>query len=131
MKTANSYTKLFDEIASDDLLNKSYQVDKQIQSTLNSWKEAAKNPSKTGYNVANHNVWTNEHLLPYVQENDLTKIPTFNSGNYDPEYDYQKELNGIKGQVHFDGNKMEIIDSQGGKKTIDRQYITPEKLHSF
>lgn len=130
-KTANSYTKIFDKLSSDNTLVRAYQVDKQVQNTWNTWKESAKNPSKTGYSEANYNVWQNEHLMPYIQENNLSKLTTFDSGIFDPEYDYQKELKGLKSQVHFDGKKFDVLNSDGSKQTIDIQELTPEKLQIF
>ncbi len=130
-KTANSYTKIFNNLVSDTNLTNAYQVDKQIQSTLGTWKEAAKNPSKTGYSEANYNVWQNEHLIPYIQETDMNKLPTFNAGIFDPKYDYQKELKGLKSQVHFDGKKFDVMGKDGSKQTWDIQELTPEKLQIF
>jgi hypothetical protein len=130
-KTTNSYAKIFDKIATDSQLLNNYDTDKQMQAVMKTYQEAAKNPSKTGYNESNHNVWNNEILTPYMQETDLNKTATYNPGSFSAYYDYHKDLNTFKGQIHFDGNKFEIADGKGGKQVVDVQGISANKVYKF
>ena len=130
-KNANAYAKIFDNIASDKDLNYGFFKDKEMQNTNNQYIEAAKNPGKSGFNKDNYNVWMHEHLQPYMKETNLSNINKYSAGAYDAGYDYQKEIKGLKGDVHFDGNTFEFTKPNGEKEKVDKQALTAEKLNTY
>lgn len=131
VKVSNKYLDIFKKLDTDANFNRTYRLDNEMKSVLGQWKEAAKNPNKTGFSTDNQIVWQNEYLDRYMKETDMSKIPMLQAGQFDPHYDYMKEIIGLKGMLHFDGKKFEVNNGAGKKEIIDKTELNDVKIQTL
>jgi len=129
---ANQMTTIFSEIGSDSEIRLHKQKTDEFLALDKTWKEAAKNPAKSGYSKENHEVWMVENLQNYVKGNSQAALGT-NVGTFMPYYDYMSDLKNLKDGIKFDGQKFEIVDPKnpGVKETIEISGVTPEKINKL
>lgn len=125
------YKDVFNSIDNDVELKNYYKHEQQQKAVMQTYADAAKNPSKSGYNQSNHIVWMHENWKPMVESTDLSEATRY-SGSYLPGYDVRKDLDAVKSNLKFNGTSYEITDPKTGvKQSISKEELSSSRIQGY